>query len=273
MSDRYILMANSAGRFQLMAIYSINGYEWRNENGFLIRPTNTGIPVWEGGGKSGGASYPDVIELQNGQYLAAYGERGKEILSVSRWSPESMRSTGNLIAKANDFPSTYWTKTRSTATWYAEDAPDGHPGGTLLAATAVASTHLIHTAVAASFSGEHTMSIYVKPTANGNFPQLRIVESTGIAFATFDYDTLSVGSSGGSAFISAAIAAVGSGWYRISMTFSHGSAFRWGVSISETNNSTEAPAFTATTADALYIWGARLEAGSTATPFLADGSY
>jgi hypothetical protein len=264
LSDRYIFFSNGDNtRARLFYGYSADGVTWNNRDCYLLRGTNTLSPVWPAGaGKSGGASYVDVIELASGDYLAAYGERGKEIISVSRWTPEPLRNTGNAVTHPHDFVNPFWTKTRSTTSNF-ETAGPRAPRAALLAATAVSGTHLVSTAVDGTFTGDHAMSVYVKPTANGNFPQIRIVNATGIAFATFNYDTLAVGSSGGTAFVSAGIEAAANGWYRIHMVVNHGSAFRWGVSISRTNNSTEGPSFTGTTDDALYLWGARIEAGST----------
>jgi hypothetical protein len=268
MSDRYIFFANeSPSRARLFFGYSADGVTWNKRDCYILRGTNATSPTWAGEGKTGGATYVDCIELLNGDYLAAYGERGKEIISVSRWTPESLKGAGNLITHPNDFPNAYWVKTRATITWYATDAPDGHPGAALLTNTAVTGTKLLSTGTAAAFSGNHTMSIYVKQTADGSFPYLRIIEATGIAFATFDTTGAgAVGNSGGTAFVAAGIDAAANGWYRIWMTVDYGSNYRWGVGISLTNNAAEAPSISSATPCSLYVWGARMEPGTVANP-------
>jgi hypothetical protein len=270
MSDRYIFISGAdVSRLRLILGYSADGISWGRQDCYLLRSSETTLPIWPGEGKSGGASYPDVIELANGDYLAAFGERGKEIIRTVRWTPEGMKASGNLLGMPNNFSNTNgWRKTRVTTTEYSTAAPDGHPGATLIAATATTGSHLVDStgSANAAVTGLHTFSVYFKPTANENYLQLRSVNGAG--YATFDHNTLAV-VSGGDDFVAAGIAADEDGWYRAYFTSNYGSPWTAGINIARTNNAAANVSFAGTTSDAFYIWGARLEPGSTMGDFQA----
>lgn len=107
-SDRYIMLVNtdSPSRWQCMAAYSADGLSYVTANTERIRPHTTSSfieiddfddvnkmptqPLFAGVAKAGATSYFDVCELDNGQYLAAMGERGKEVIRTARWTPMAL---------------------------------------------------------------------------------------------------------------------------------------------------------------------------------------
>ena len=162
----------------------------------------------------------------------------------------------NLLGYTEDFSNAYWGKLNSTVTSNSITAPDG----TLTADTFTGSsaTSYIYTNTPISSIGNNTFSIYVKAGSLTSF-------SLDFATSNFQYGgssiiNLTTGTAGAITYYGGAsgwttnVESVGNGWYRCSI----------GGNIATTQNMY---CEIMTNIGNLFIWGAQLELGSTATTY------
>jgi hypothetical protein len=168
--------------------------------------------------------------------------------------------TRNLIVYSEQFENAAWGKVEATVTSNATTAPDGtNTADALIPSTSSVSSHQTNQAVSNLTVGpNYTFSVYAKPFGY-NWVRLQ----HGGSFAFFNLSTGVVGTTGSA---SGTIASVGNGWYRCSL-------------IAPAATTTINPAIRPQTADnqfaayagdgtsGIYIWGAQIELGSTATAY------
>lgn len=166
----------------------------------------------------------------------------------------------NLLTFPSAFDNAAWGKTEATITANTATAP---VGGTLadkfIPSTNAASHYLAYTGVAVG--GNNTFSVYAK--ADG-YNYLVLLSPTGNV--SFDLSAGVVASAG-----VASIQSAGGGWYRCSMTVS----LTAGAVVYISGGSSSSASFFATAGDGtsgILIWGAQLEAGSTASTFQDIGT-
>ncbi len=167
----------------------------------------------------------------------------------------------NLLTNSQN-STTNWTVVANTTTSSATTAPDGTSTAlSLVPTTATTNEHLFYQA----FTGTdqpYTFSIYAK--ANGyNWVYFRPQIGGSLLYANFNLSTGTLGfiSTG----VTATITSVGNGWYRCTATRtmqSIGCFFVVGVS-----NADGVPSYAGDGTSGVYIWGAQLEARSTATAY------
>lgn len=90
---RYVMILNKdSTRLRTYFAQSEDGLTWLMANCYrLITSSGETAATWAAVGKAGGAAYhskPAVLD--NGDYLIAYGTRGKEVIRVTRFTPPSM---------------------------------------------------------------------------------------------------------------------------------------------------------------------------------------
>ena len=186
----------------------------------------------------------------------------------------------NLLTRTQEFDNAAWTKYQSTITANATTAPDGTTTADLLAEDLNTDNHNVNgTNISVTAGAGYRASIYAKqaPSSTRHI-QLRVAgQGTGIAWATFNLVTGAVGASGGSKLSSASIQDVGNGWFRcllIGDLYATSNSTS-GISAVLTQNATdtEIPSYTGDGTSGVYIWGAQLEEGSTATAYqpITDG--
>ncbi|NBS68603.1 hypothetical protein EBT31_06765, partial [bacterium] len=154
-----------------------------------------------------------------------------------------------------------WTKLNATVTANATASPDGTVSADLLTATSNAEDVYVILSKASS-AITYTLSVFVKNNVNANTVVLYLSDnSTGQATGTFDLSAVTATTTSGTwSGVSASISSVGSGWFRCTLTATSPATsgllpgFNWGSSGS-----------------AVYIWGAQLEVGSTATGYMVSG--
>lgn len=199
-------------------------------------------------------------------------------------NPTTSESLGLLIEEARTNVSLYssyfasgWTRDFCSVTANSVVAPDG----TLNAATLVEDTttnfHLTYPAAVTSVAGTYTASVYLKQ-AGRRYAAVQIY----INGATSRY-TILVDLSNGS-FVSSntvgtptstsySITSVGNGWYRVSVTAAQTSTSNLGIAFGAGNSATPSysagfPTYTGNGWDAIYFWGAQVEAGTFATSYI-----
>jgi hypothetical protein len=164
----------------------------------------------------------------------------------------SLRPVGgeNLLLQSNQFDTT-WTTSNTTVTG-GQTGIGGSTDAWLLTKSAVAGAYIAQTI---STSGVNTASVYVKEGTLDVITLWCNQIGGGNPFGTFNLTTQTLIDSG--TIVDSNITSVGSGWYRVSITFS--------VNISllriYVNN------FSDTTEGSIYIQNAQLEQGYRATPY------
>lgn len=159
----------------------------------------------------------------------------------------------NLLPYSQEFDNAGWTKGNSTVTANSVTAPDG----TLTADTLTENTsNAFHAATrSVTLAGTLTLSCYLK-AGTRNFAAVRTYDGTnGDRYAVFNLSTGTAGAVSGNT--TAAITAVGGGWYRCSMTYTFASASgSAGVTIQDANSYVP---YTGNGTGDIYLWGAQLE--------------
>ena len=172
----------------------------------------------------------------------------------------------NLVDYSEDFSNAVWAKIRTSVSSNTTTAPDGTlTADTLLDGTASGSHAVSTFKTAFGQNGNNTSTIYAKAnTLNYLWMYFYNGSEPAGVYAFFDLSNGTVGTvqSG----ITANIESVGNGWYRCSITrnFNFTAAnSNCGYGVSNADNVVSYLG----TNQSIYIWGAQLELGSTATTY------
>jgi hypothetical protein len=171
----------------------------------------------------------------------------------------------NLLLQTQAFDNAAWTKGDAAVTANATTAPDGTATADLLTETATTNFHFALQSVTTA-AGAATATVYAK-LASGSRNLVVYPQGTTVGYAIFNLSTGAITASGGGALLSSSITPAGNGWYRCSVS--------WTASATSTNfvcyltNSTTNPApnYAGDGTSGIFIWGAQLELGSTATTY------
>lgn len=182
-----------------------------------------------------------------------------ESLGLSVWEART-----NLLLRSQEFETT-WTNEESSEATNVAIAPDG----TLTADRLIPNTnnvgHWINQTVTVT-AVAHTFSFFAKPDG---YSVVQVLNSnSGSDRINFNLATGIVGSA--SAAYTGTMTNVGNGWYRCSATFTPivGTAGWARIGIVPDSTSARAAAFAGNGTSGVLIWGAQLEAGSFATPYI-----
>jgi hypothetical protein len=166
----------------------------------------------------------------------------------------------NLLTYTQEFDNAAWTKNGSTVTANTTAAPDGTSTADKLVENTATAQHLLARTENVA-SAPVTFSVYAK-AAERSWISLYIGAVNTSAF--FNLSTGTVGTV--QASVTASITSVGNGWYRCSITAAsvgNGSLTR-GIYVANADNSTS---YTGDGTSGIFIWGAQLQTGSTATTY------
>jgi hypothetical protein len=174
----------------------------------------------------------------------------------------------NLFTQTQQFDNAAWTKEATTATANVTTAPDGTSTADKIAATATTVFHNVRQAVTQTVA-TYTYSVYAKAS---EYSKLILANATsGTWSATFDLATGATIATGGTAVLSSSIQSVGNGWYRCAVTFT-------GAAVDTAHSATGYPntgvtlnnfgaSYTGDGTSGVFLWGAQLQTGSTATDY------
>lgn len=179
-----------------------------------------------------------------------FGPVTGECLGRSVWEART-----NLILYSQEFDNAYWTKSNVTISTNQIIAPDGTLTADKLVEDATLNQHRVLRAIDGSTKN---ISIYAK-AAERSYIGLFAAVGTRTYFNLSD-GTIGTVSSGSTATIES----VGNGWYRCSLYNAHPT--NAGLFQLSPDGTTET--YTGDGVSGLYIWGADLEAGTFATPYI-----
>jgi len=175
----------------------------------------------------------------------------------------------NLLTFPQDFDNAAWTKTNIDVVKDVGVAPDGNLTADTFTETTANGVHRSFATI--SQTGQVTLSVYVKEISGGRFFGLRI-NLTTISYAHTVFDLSNQTYNTSASVTAASISDVGDGWYRVSMTATNstGGANPM-VYLSDSSaapaQSTIAPSYVGDGESGVFLWGAQLELGSTATEY------
>jgi len=178
----------------------------------------------------------------------------------------------NLLTFPQDFNNAAWTKTNSTVTENLTIAPNGNLTADYLIDDAVSTSH--YTWQAITVTGNVVASVFLKANTL-NFASLQVIASSGRYNVTIDLSDGTFGSSdtGGTSptGTSYSITPFGNDWYRLQITIDNTSGTVT-LLVSTSNSSAPSsyhlgrPSYVGS-GNGVFIWGAQLELGSTATEY------
>jgi hypothetical protein len=180
-------------------------------------------------------------------------------------------ANNNLLTYSEDFGNAAWTKTRASVSTNATTAPNGTlTAGKLIEDLTASNTHLAFSGgISVIASTVYTYTIYAK-AAERTWFNMQIgtgAEAYGatVPFCYFDLANGAIGSSGS---VTGTITPVGNGWYRCSaVAIATTSATTTNMRIKlATGNSVDS--YTGDGTSGIFIWGAMLNIGSTAGPYV-----
>ncbi|WP_306147250.1 MULTISPECIES: hypothetical protein [unclassified Roseibium] len=174
----------------------------------------------------------------------------------------------NKLTYTEQLDNAAWLYTRTSTVIDATTAPDGTLSADKLVESTETGAHYNRQVIAVTNGTQYTFSGFVK-AAERTVVQIISTSSPG-AVLNVDLTTGAIATSVDNDVDDYSVEDVGDGWFRISLTYTAAAtdfqSFCFGLS----DGSPSATGFDSYTGDGtsgLYVWGAQLELGSTATPY------
>jgi hypothetical protein len=173
----------------------------------------------------------------------------------------------NLLTYSEEFSNAVWNKLNSTITINTTTAPNGTiTADSIVDNTTTAAHRISQTGLSVTSGTTYTLSVYIR---KGSVDYLNIAfgssqfGANGVFFDLTNFSVFSVSSGH-----SASITNEGSGWYRVTFTANCTSTGVTTIFINPTT-SNNSPTYIGNGSTSLILWGAQVNIGSTAQPYLA----
>lgn len=167
----------------------------------------------------------------------------------------------NLLTYSEEFDNAYWIKSATEIIPNQIISPDGNLNADKIYPTSSGNFRHIRQASYSPYTGTYCMSIFAK---KGELSNILLIDYDGAGVGiNYNLDTGVATSYATIPFISFSMENVGNDWYRCIATATNG-YFYWMVT-----NGGNSVAVTANGTDGIYIWGAQVEQGATATTYQA----
>lgn len=254
-----VTVAAAVAGFNTFRIYTSTG----NNTTTYTGDGTSGIFVWGAQSEAGSfaTSYIPTV--------ASSVTRSADIASMTGSNFSSWFNQGpvNLLLQSQTF-NTSWIIINSSVSADSTTAPDGTTtADTITPNTTGGTSHRVHQGVSCVPGATYTLSVYAKP--NGyNFIVLYATGGSGPNDGKyFDISTGVVGGDFTGPPLSSSITSVGNGWYRCSITFENAaqSSFEMRIYAAPSDGGIN---FAGDGTSGIYLWGAQLELGSTATSYI-----
>jgi hypothetical protein len=239
---------------------------------------------------AGEFAYVWGAQLNEGALQPYYSTTVKNLLGYSQnfenaaWAKSSSSVLYNLESYSQQFSNAFWNKAGglTTVTDNFTTAPDGTTTATKWTEAAGTGSHHIHDLVGSYtpvIGLPYTMSMYLKQTETNpdRYVQMTfwLAGFSATAYANFDMQTGTVAFQGAN-ITNATITAVGSGWYRLSITSlataTGASGWQAAFVSSGTAPRTESYTVTAGNEESYYLWGAQVVASPSAENYTVTTS-
>lgn len=212
---------------------------------------------------------------------------GNPATATPRGSVSTVAASQNLQENSSDFTQGNWSKTTGLTVngdVSGITAPDTSANMDEVVEGSANNQQVVLDTISGDPSQEYTISIFAKKNTR-QYLKLRFFDgddTTHYIGANYDLDlgTMTGGGDGGNgAFTSASIESIGNGIYRCIMTGIPNAGSAFGVNIrthiqllDASSASPTGGAYLGDGASSLYIWGVQVELGSSATPYIDNGS-
>jgi hypothetical protein len=168
----------------------------------------------------------------------------------------------NLLLQSQTFDSASWSKIGATVTANTTTAPDGTTTADTLVEDTSTGVHIAFQAGSFVAGTTYTITVFAKA---GTRTRLNMINVGGVSYeGNFDLLTGTVISS---PLGTASITAAGNGWYRCQMTSTAGATASGNVQFRLVSSGTTT-SYTGDGTSGLFLWGAQLEAGASATSYI-----
>lgn len=219
-----------------------------------------------------GASNPASYVASNGLIVSATNNQPR-----FDFDPVTLACRGLLIeeSKSNiltfsEVFNTNWTAARVSIGSDAAIAPSGTQSADKIIEDSTTNSHLIYQAVTYSSGVAYTASVYLKK-AERNYAWIMFPIGNGFAAnygISIDLTTGAVSTSGATAPTSYTVENSGNGWWRVSITATTNATSGRSAYIGTGTSHTVFQSYLGDGSSGVYVWGAQLEAGASATSYI-----
>ena len=175
----------------------------------------------------------------------------------------------NQFLYSEQFDNAWWTKGNASITANATAAPDGTVTADKLIENSSNAFHYVGRISLSVSAQAYTASFYVKAAER---TRCFLDFNDGITGATAYFDLSNGTSSNVSALLTVSINSVGNGWYRITASRVYASATGGAQFTISPTIAAGTAIYTGDGTSGIFIWGAQVEVGSTATAYMVSGA-
>jgi hypothetical protein len=185
----------------------------------------------------------------------------------------------NKLEYTEEFDNAVWTKAVATISANSATAPDDESTADKLVETTALGPHTVKQLRPAN-AGTYTVQVFLKAGERTRAAVVATKSSGGGTYSVFNLSTGQIDEEGTDfgadvAFVSNSITDVGDGWYLCIIKAELNSATDFGISVNLDNatSGSLSQTYTGDGTSGLFVWGAQLEEGSTATNYQRVGSF